>query len=194
MNRISVIRYSPGVIWCAGAGGGFVADNVLVVDHRLRTFFFTVLDHLPQQHMKRIRYEPQVKEAIKAAVNEARKSGKKWSEALVIATRAGYKGTAGGLVQLMAPSKPATKTSKPATSAPAAAPAVIPVKKTKVKAKQKYKAKAKAAAPVVKAPTVKPAATQASCSLGITALVHKTVTDAVVSALEGLLASLKGGK
>jgi len=147
--------------------------------------------------MKPTRYEPQVKAAIQAAVNEARKGGKKWSEALVIATQAGYKGTEGGLVQFMTPSKPAKKTSKTATSAPAAAssaPAVIPVKKTKVKAKGKSKAKAKAVAPVVKAPTAKPAATPASGPLDITALVHKTVTDAVVSALEGLLVSLKGGK
>lgn len=149
--------------------------------------------------MKPTRYEPQVKAAIQAAVNEARKGGKKWSEALVVATQAGYKGTEGGLVQFMTPSKPAKKTSKTATSAsapaPAAsAPAAIPVKKTKVKVKGKSKAKAKAVAPVVKAPAAKPAATPASGPLDITALVHKTVTDAVVSALEGLLASLKGGK
>ena len=130
--------------------------------------------------MKRVRYEPQVKAAIHSAVLEARKSGKKWSEALEVAKQAGYKGTEGGLMQFMTPSKPATKVkaSKPVkvkVSAPA---------KVKGKPGRKPKVQATASAPIVSAPV-------SAGPLDITALVHKTVTDAVVSALEGLLATLK---
>ena len=138
--------------------------------------------------MERIRYGPQIKAAIIAAVNDARKSGKTWADAFEPAKQAGYKGSPGGLVQLVTASKPAKKTVAPKkvvseNKAPATA--------TKAKPKQKQKAKRVVAAPSVKAPIV---SAPSSSSLDIAALVHKTVTDAVVNALESLLANLKSGK
>ena len=143
-----------------------------------------------ENHMERIRYGPQIKAAIIAAVNDARKSGKTWADAFEPAKQAGYKGSPGGLVQLVTASKPAKKTVAPKkvvseTKAPATATA------TKAKPKQKQKAKRVVAAPSVKAPIV---SAPSSSSLDIAALVHKTVTDAVVNALESLLANLKSGK
>ena len=132
--------------------------------------------------MKRMRYDPQVKTAILAAVQDARKSGKTWAIALESAQKAGYRGNLDGLSQFVRSST--TKTSTPKTSAAvASAP-----KKTKVK-KAKTKAKPAVAAPAIKSPVVK-----SSSNLDITALVHKAVTDAVVQALEGLLLSIKSGK
>ena len=125
--------------------------------------------------MKRIRYEPQVKASIIAAVHEVRKSGKPWAEALVAAQQAGYKGTVESLTQFVSSSSP---TKKAATA-----------KKAKAKTKPAVAASA-AKAPVVKPSAVKPT----SGPLDIAALVHKTVTDAVVNALEALVASIKGGK
>jgi len=133
--------------------------------------------------MKRIRYEPQIKAAIIAAVQEARKSGKTWKDALGPAMQAGYKGTEDGLYQLV--SKSATKA--PATASSRAAPPATKVKK----AVRRRQAKRVAAAPRTKAPTV-PAPT--SAPLDITALVLKTVTDAVVTAMESLVTKLKSGK
>ena len=130
--------------------------------------------------MERIRYEPQVKTAIVAAVKDARKRGKTWAKALEPAKQAGYKGTAGGLVQFVRSSSTPKKPSAPAASVP---------KKTKGK-KAKTKAKRAVAARPVSSPVVKPS----SSSLDINALVHKAVADAVVTALEGLVASLKRGK
>ena len=127
-----------------------------------------------EKHMKRMRYEPQVKASIIAAVQEARKGGKTWVDALAAAQAAGYKGTVGGLTQFVAASSPTKKTAK--------------VKKAKAKPKPAVPAPA-VNAPVAKAPTAKPT----SGPLDITALVHKTVTDAVVNALEALLVSIKGG-
>ena len=121
--------------------------------------------------MKRIRYEAQVKAAIIAAAHEARKSGKTWTATLETAKQAGYKGTEGGLYQLVNASAPSKKAVAPKAAAPKAT--------TGKKAKQKP-------APAVSAPI--------SGSLDISALVHKTVTDAVVGALEALLVSLKSGK
>ena len=126
--------------------------------------------------MKRMRYDPQVKAAIFAAVQDARKGGKTWAEALEAAHKAGYKGNVDSLTQLVRTSSP--KASAVKASAP---------KKTKVK---KAKAKTAVAAPAVKSAAVK----SSPAALDITALVHKAVTDAVVQALEGLLVSIKSGK
>ncbi len=131
--------------------------------------------------MKRTRYEPKVKAAIIAAVHDARKSGKTWAETLEPAKQAGYKGTAGGIVQLVNASQSVKKTKATKTEAPAA---------TAKKTRQKRKARI-ITAPATKAPT---ASAPASSPLDITALVQKTVTDAVVNALESLVASLKSGK
>lgn len=132
--------------------------------------------------MKRVRYEPQVKASILEAVRSARNSGKTWAEALETAKLAGYKGTAGGLVQLVGSSKRTKATAASKTIAPATTIAKM--------TRRKRKAKSAAAAPFVSSPTVKPP----SGPLDISALVHAAVTDAVVTALEGLLARLKGHK
>ena len=123
--------------------------------------------------MKRIRYEPQVKAAILAAVQDSRKSGKPWADALAAAQHVGYKGNVDGLTQFVRNS--AAKKTSTAT------------KKGKTK---KTKTKRAVAAPAVQPPAAKPT----SAPLDITALVHKAVTDAVVKALEGLVASIKSGK
>ena len=123
--------------------------------------------------MKRIRYEPQVKAAILAAVQDSRKSGKPWADALAAAQHAGYKGNVDGLTQFVRNS-----TAKKTSTA---------TKKGKTK---KAKTKHAVAAPAIQPPAAKPT----SAPLDITAMVHKAVTDAVVKALEGLLMSIKGGK
>ncbi|HLX65172.1 MAG TPA: hypothetical protein VKX17_28145 [Planctomycetota bacterium] len=127
------------------------------------------------KQMKRIRYEPKVKASIIAAVQEARKSGKSWAEALVAAHQAGYKGTVDSLTQFVAANNSAKKTAAVKKAMAKATPAV--------------------AKPAVKAPTVKtPAVKPPQGALDINALVHKAVTDAVVNALEALVARIKGGK
>ena len=129
--------------------------------------------------MKRIRYEPQVKAAILAAVQDSRKSGKPWADALAAAQHAGYKGNVDGLTQFVRNS--AAKTTSTAKKT------ITTKKKGKT---TKAKTKRAVAAPAVQTPAAKPS----SAPLDITALVHKAVTDAVVKALEGLVASIKGGK
>src|SRR4051794_23236338 len=47
------------------------------------------------------RYDPAVKTAFSKAATDARKAGKTWAEAFEAAKEAGYKGTAGGLQQLL---------------------------------------------------------------------------------------------
>ena len=170
--------------------------------------------------MKPKRYEPQVKAAIIAAVHEARKSGQKWTDALEAAKKAGYKGTEGGLVQFVRPdsapkkakaAKPAkakatpTVTATAVTPTPVDAPSEAPtvklaaVKSPAVKPATKPAAVKPVAKRITKSTTTKtsveaPAAIQTSGPLDITALVHKAVTEAVVNALESLVASIKGGK
>jgi len=157
--------------------------------------------------MKPTRYEPQIKSAIIAAVLAARKSGKKWSEALEVAKQAGYKGTEGGLYQLVNPAKPtknpnAIKQVISTTPALVAAPSEVPVAKpAAVKPPVTKPAAVKPAAkPIAKAPAVKKAVVKAPSPqlatgpLDINALVHKAVTEAVVNALESLVASIKAGK
>jgi len=124
--------------------------------------------------MERIRYEPQVKAAILTAVQEARKAGKSWAEALDAAKKIGYLGTEGGLYQFVSKSKSAKKAKTRKAAAPATAKKVKPGRKAK-----------RAAA--VKAPL----AQSTSSSLDIMGMVQKAVTGAVVSALEGLLTRLK---
>src|SRR5688572_9830547 len=46
-------------------------------------------------------YDPAVKKRIIAATQSARSGGKSWKEAFAAAKGAGYKGTQGGLVQMM---------------------------------------------------------------------------------------------
>ena len=114
--------------------------------------------------MKKFRYDQKVKGAIHATVQEARKSGKSWADALKAAQLVGYNGTVPSLTKF-----------------------VRPARKSTVK---KAKAKSPVAAPAVTTPAVK----SSSSNLDITALVHKAVTDAVVSALEGLVVRIKSGK
>jgi hypothetical protein len=138
--------------------------------------------------MKRMRYDEKVKQAIHAAVHEARKT-KTWAESLAPAKEAGYKGNLAALSQFMATAKKpkapaAAKEVAPATAVTAAP--LAPAKK-KRRTKMAVSAPAKAAAPAVSAQAP-------ATSLDISALVHKTVTDAVVGALEGLLLSLKAAK
>jgi hypothetical protein len=120
--------------------------------------------------MKRIRYEAKIKAAIVTAVQEARKGGKSWAQALDAAQQAGYKGTVASLTQFVGPSGPTKKKSA--------------AKKTKASVKPAL------AAPAVSRPAVKAAPVQ----LDIATLVQKTVTDAVVNALEALVANIKDGK
>lgn len=51
--------------------------------------------------MKRKRYKAETKQAIIAAVKEARSAGGKWAAAHEAAKKVGYKGTAPGLYQLL---------------------------------------------------------------------------------------------
>ncbi len=118
--------------------------------------------------MKRMRYDQTTKAAILAAVKDARKSGKSWAQALEVAQQAGYKGTVGSITQFVSAGS-AHKKTKPT---------------------KKVKAKRAVGAPAAKSPAVQ----SSPVALDITALVHQTVTDAVVKALEGLVASIKGGK
>src|ERR1035437_6000933 len=126
---------------------------------------YSPLEHFNQRwriKMKRMRYDQTTKASILAAVQDARKSGKTWTDALGAAQKAGYKGNVDSLYQFIRTSSATKKPSAPAGSAP---------KKNKVK-----KAKAKPA--VVAASAVKaPAVQSPSSHLDITALVHKTVTD-----------------
>ena len=79
--------------------------------------------------MRPKRYDPNVKQAILEAVKQARSSGGKFADAFEAAKKAGYKGSSGGLYQMIYNSNGGGKKkrgrkkagTKPAAAAPVAA-------------------------------------------------------------------------
>jgi len=80
--------------------------------------------------MRTLRYDKATKQAILNAVLDARKGGKAWAGAFEAALNAGYKGSVGGIVQMVrnAKKQPAKRRRRKASTGAPIAKVVTPAK------------------------------------------------------------------